>query len=650
MPEPIGSLISGYRIESVLGSGGMGTVYAARHPRVPRVDALKVLAAEYSDDPEFQRRFEREADIAADLDHPHILQVFDRGADRGRLWMSMKLIRGTDADAMLVDSPHGLPTAVAVSIVSAVADALDFAHARGLLHRDVKPANILIDETRKLVLLSDFGIARPLGRSRLTATGMVLGTVDYCSPEQLAGGDIDGRSDQYSLACTAFTLLTGAPPFDSSSTAGVIGQHMVSVPPPLSRFRRDTPAAADVVIGRAMAKAPEARYRTCAAFATALAEALDDPSTVKFVPGTSLPDRTTSRLEAETSPPDEPTAPTSPHPGLPRPGTPVSRRLPAPGPGTPPGNPAADARRPRTPPASQAQPTMLGPDQRTTKTPSGAHPPRHRTAGAMTPPAPPRHPTPQQFPTQRRQTPAPAPTGRHASGAAAPRTPAPPTRSGSGDHAGPAPHTPAARPAPGRRSTRRRGLVAGIGVLVVALVVAGVFVYLEKRKTNDAAPPGTSSVSTTSGATSGTGTPTSPTGTKPSGTLINGTIVVDGVMDPCRIPDSTLARAGVGPLTTAEVGCVAQLRNHTVSFVVHRSGTDGAAEAAKRRSSPDRTPLPGRQGWRLYKTETRCYVGYDGPGEDGLLEISIEPREGTTGGVCDDLSSIAYEVDTVLPH
>ncbi len=305
---PAAMTISGYRVLSTLGAGGMGTVYAARHPRVPRIDALKVLAEQYSADPEFRARFEREADIAADLDHPHILQVFDRGEDHGRLWMSMKLVRGTDAEALLHRSPQGLDVTSALTIIDAVARALDYAHRRNLLHRDVKPANILIADQGRQVLLADFGIARPMGRTRLTATGMTIGTVDYCSPEQLTGSPLDGRADQYSLTCTAFALFTGRAPFDAPSNAGVIGQHMVSEPPRISQFRPDTPAAVDAVLARAMAKEPDDRFARCSDFADALRAAFDAPP-----PSQPLPvlDPATEYLDDPTAamPPRTPTRP-----------------------------------------------------------------------------------------------------------------------------------------------------------------------------------------------------------------------------------------------------------------------------------------------------------------------------------------------------
>lgn len=271
--EPAGTVIGGYVVERLLGAGGMGAVYAARHPRLPRVDALKVLPTAFSHDPTYRARFEREADMAARLDHPNIVPVYDRGNDDGRLWMSMKLVPGQDASALLASNPSGLPVNQVLTIVDAVAAALDYAHGQGLLHRDVKPGNIMIDATGPTprVMLGDFGIARQQQEhSDLTSVGMVVGTLDYASPEQLSGDPVDGRSDQYSLAGTTVQLLTGAKPFGASSGTAVIRDHLMTPPPAPSRQRPGLPPAIDAVIARGMAKAPQQRYATCHDFAQAL--------------------------------------------------------------------------------------------------------------------------------------------------------------------------------------------------------------------------------------------------------------------------------------------------------------------------------------------------------------------------------------------
>ena len=216
MPLANGQMFAGYTIIRLVGSGGMGEVYLAQHPRLPRRDALKLLPHDWSADAEYRARFNREADLASTLWHPHIVGVHDRGEEDGQLWISMDFVDGLDAARLLADRyPVGMPVEEVARIVAAVASALDYAHKQGLLHRDVKPANIMLthldDEGEQRVLLTDFGIARNVNDiSGLTATNMTVGTVAYAAPEQLLGEDIDGRADQYSLATTAYQLLTGS--------------------------------------------------------------------------------------------------------------------------------------------------------------------------------------------------------------------------------------------------------------------------------------------------------------------------------------------------------------------------------------------------------------------------------------------------------
>jgi len=269
-----GDVFAGYTIVLRLGSGGMGEVYLAQHPRLPRRDALKVLPASLTADHEYRQRFSREADLAAELWHPHIVGIHDRGEFDGQLWLSMDYVEGTDAAQLLRSRyPSGMPKTEAFEIVTAVADALDYAHLRGLLHRDVKPANILLTEAdarSRRILLADFGIAREISDiSGLTATNMVVGTTGYSAPEQLMGSDIDGRADQYALGCTAFQLLTGAAPYQNSNPAVVISHHL-SAPPPQIGERRPELAELNDVITKVLAKDPGDRYSSCSDFATAL--------------------------------------------------------------------------------------------------------------------------------------------------------------------------------------------------------------------------------------------------------------------------------------------------------------------------------------------------------------------------------------------
>jgi serine/threonine protein kinase, bacterial len=271
-----GTDFAGYTIVRCLGSGGMGEVYVARHPRLPRQDALKVLRPEMSSNQEFRERFLREADLTAALSHPNIVGVYDRGEYEGQLWISMEYVDGTDVSRLL-RSNSGISDEQAVAIISAVADALDYAHQHDLLHRDVKPANILIGDTdpaNKRIKLADFGIARCANDSAgLTATNMTVGTVFYAAPEQLTGSIIDGRADQYALAATAFQLFTGAPPFENSNAAVIIGKHLSAPPPALSQRRPDL-AALDPVLAKALAKDPKGRFDKCADFARALQHGL----------------------------------------------------------------------------------------------------------------------------------------------------------------------------------------------------------------------------------------------------------------------------------------------------------------------------------------------------------------------------------------
>jgi serine/threonine protein kinase len=276
MPLNNGEVFAGYVIQRLLGAGGMGEVYLAQHPRLPRQDALKILSMASTADEEFRARFIREAELAATLFHPHIVGVLDRGEFNGRLWISMDYVDGTDAGRLIRERyPAGMPAQDVAEIVTAVADALDFGHERRLLHRDVKPENILVtasDRHRRRVLLTDFGIARRIDDvSNLTDDNVAVGTINYVAPEQLLGKALDGRADQYALAATTFHLLTGAPPFQDSNRAVVISHHLGTPPPRISDRRPDL-AHLDVVLTKALAKDPNERYPNCLDFARALTQ------------------------------------------------------------------------------------------------------------------------------------------------------------------------------------------------------------------------------------------------------------------------------------------------------------------------------------------------------------------------------------------
>ncbi|BBX03870.1 hypothetical protein BST36_02595 [Mycolicibacterium moriokaense] len=276
MPFENGEVFAGYVIQRLLGTGGSGEVYLAQHPRLPRQDALKILTKTSEVDGEFRARFNREAELAATLWHPHIVSVLDRGEFEGRLWISMEYVEGTDAGQLIRETyPRGMPEQDVFEIVTAVADALDFGHERRLLHRDVKPENILVTAPnghRRRVLLTDFGIARRIDdASNLTDTNIALGTINYVAPEQLLGRALDGRADQYALAATTFHLLTGKPVFQDSNPAVIISHHLGTTAPRISERRPDL-AYLDPVLAKALSKDPNERYATCTDFARALTE------------------------------------------------------------------------------------------------------------------------------------------------------------------------------------------------------------------------------------------------------------------------------------------------------------------------------------------------------------------------------------------
>jgi WD40 repeat protein len=274
---PAGSRITGYRLDEQIGQGGMAVVFRALDERLGRVVALKVLAPALAADEAFRQRFIRESRSAAAVDHPHVIPVFEAGEADGVLFIAMRYVPGGDVGT-LVRREGPLPAARAGGIISAVASALDAAHAAGLVHRDVKPGNMLIDVRPGQpdhVYLSDFGLTRGTRSSTgLTSTGYFLGTLDYCAPEQIQGVSADARTDEYALACAAFVLLSGEPPFARDEGTAVMYAQLSEPPPRLSERRSGLPAAADGVLARALAKAPGDRYPSCGEFARALRLAL----------------------------------------------------------------------------------------------------------------------------------------------------------------------------------------------------------------------------------------------------------------------------------------------------------------------------------------------------------------------------------------
>ncbi|OBA80792.1 histidine kinase [Mycobacterium sp. 1164966.3] len=316
MPLAVGTVVAGYRIEGVLGSGGMGTVYLARHPTLPRSDALKILSTELSLDQKFRARFIREADLAATLNHPNIVTVFDRGetAD-GQLWIAMEYVKGTAAND--ISSVNLTPARIA-RITTGVARALDYAHSRRVLHRDVKPGNFLISgpmdfpaADQEQVLLADFGIARALDdASSLTATGSLVFTAAYAAPEAIEGETVDHRADIYSLGCSLFRLVTGRTPYgETGSLPAMLMAHMMRPVPRPSEVTPGLPPAIDAVIARAMAKNPADRFSTAGELATATAAALTGHAAT---PSSGSGSQTRSWTTTPVSHPIPPPQPTTP--------------------------------------------------------------------------------------------------------------------------------------------------------------------------------------------------------------------------------------------------------------------------------------------------------------------------------------------------
>ncbi len=271
-----GQRVASYILEERIGQGGMAVVFRALDERLNRRVALKVLAPVLAGDEMFRKRFIRESQAAAAVDDPNIIPVYEAGQADDVLFIAMRLVHGDVGSLVAADGP--LPATRAALIIAAVASALDTAHDRGLVHRDVKPGNILLDARPgrpDQVYLSDFGISKAIVESSvLTQVGQFVGTVAYAAPEQFSGGPIDGRADQYALGCVAYELLSGAPPFRRTELASMMHAHLHEPPPQLSQQRTGLPALVDPVFARVLAKDPADRYPSCGQFAAALGSVL----------------------------------------------------------------------------------------------------------------------------------------------------------------------------------------------------------------------------------------------------------------------------------------------------------------------------------------------------------------------------------------
>jgi serine/threonine protein kinase len=309
-----GDQVAGYQIQERIGRGGMAVVYRALDLRLGRQVALKVLAPDLGTDEAFRLRFVRESRAAAGVDHPHIVPVYDAGESGGVLFIAMRYVSGGDVRSLI--ETHGrLSPDRATAIASQVASALDAAHARGLVHRDVKPGNILLGQASNGLdhaYLSDFGLSKlSVTSATLTSTGQFLGTLDYVSPEQIQGQLVDGRADQYALACTVFEMLTGAPPFRREDTRALMWAQLEAAPPRLTERRPELPPLADQVIARAMAKTASGRYATCREFAAALTAGCAArperaaPPAARQHPGPAEPGREPGRPRSPSQWPDD---------------------------------------------------------------------------------------------------------------------------------------------------------------------------------------------------------------------------------------------------------------------------------------------------------------------------------------------------------
>jgi CheY-like chemotaxis protein len=270
----LGTVIAGYRIEERIGRGGMGVVYRAQHLNLQRRAAIKIIAPDLAESEGFRERFTREARIAAALQHPNIVTVYDAGEVEGLLYLAMQFIQGEDLAAMLRVEGRLRPYR-AIDVCRQVASALDAAHAMGLIHRDVKPANVLIEG--RTAFLTDFGLTKRLEgtAAQLTRAGDVVGTIHYVAPEQIEGRRVSARSDVYSLGCLLYHCLSGQVPFALETDVAVIYAHLSEEPPKLSVLRPELPEGLDAVMAKALDKSPDRRFPSCGDMISAARAVID---------------------------------------------------------------------------------------------------------------------------------------------------------------------------------------------------------------------------------------------------------------------------------------------------------------------------------------------------------------------------------------
>jgi predicted Ser/Thr protein kinase len=272
MAELIGRTVGGYRVEAELGRGGQAIVYRATQMSLQRVVALKVVSPQYASDEGFMERFKREGISAASLDHPNVVPVYEAGESDGVAYLAMKYIDGGSLDDLLRRG-GSIPLPRALSILRQIAEALDYAAGRGFIHRDVKPANVLLGPGDH-VYLTDFGLARALEGSRITRTGVWMGTLEYIAPEQIRGSEVTPAADRYAFAVVAYEMLTGRPPFQREDRTALLYAHLSDTPEPPSTLRPELGGGVDAVLARALAKDPDQRYPSAGAFVEALAQAI----------------------------------------------------------------------------------------------------------------------------------------------------------------------------------------------------------------------------------------------------------------------------------------------------------------------------------------------------------------------------------------